>query len=161
MFNSAEPGPLVSNLPADGRPIVPDVLLDGLEPTAVRIGHSRDDRYQPGKLSDGRPLAIRDYPFSHGFGTPGESEITFPLTSEYKRFVAVIGLCPQSIDVGPFEILFDGEPHWTSGAERFGRNSPAAQIDVPIPPGHKSITLRTLGREGYGAWAQAGFMRRP
>ena len=40
----------------------------------------------------------------------------------------------------------------------FGRNTPAEQISVPIPAGHKSITLRLLGSESFGAWAHAGFM---
>jgi hypothetical protein len=152
--------PLVTGLPSDGKPLTPDVPLDLLQPTKIQIGFFNKDRYRPGKLSNGQPLNVRGYPFAQGFGVPGRSELVFPLDPSYRRFVAVVGLCMHSVDVGPFELLLDGEPHWTSDPAQFGRNTPAAQIDVPIPAGHRTLTLRTSGREGYGAWAQAGFMRR-
>lgn len=114
---------------------------------------------QPGKLINGEPLKIYDCLFNDGFGLPSGSELTYTLDPAWKRFVAVIGhVWAAKGNTGPFEILLDGEPHWKSTG-RFIWNSRGRQIDVTIPPGKKSLTLKLARNGGYGALAEAGFMR--
>jgi hypothetical protein len=152
--------PLIENLPADGKPIVPDVPLTSLEP-AARKGPSADKSAQePGKLSNGEPLAVFGYPFEQGFGTRCNVTLTYKLDPSWRRFVVVVGLADSWQAVGPYEILLDDEPHFvTESPSQFGRNTPGQQLDVEIPPGHKSITLRVKGTDSEAAWANAGFMK--
>ena len=71
--------------------------------------------------------------------------------------VVVVGLADSWQPVGPYEILLDGEPHFqTTAPETFGRNTPGQQLDVPLPPGHATITLRVKGPDSQAAWANAG-----
>ncbi len=152
--------PLVSGLPADGQPIKPEVLLTSLVPEAVSISRGERKEIEPGKLTDGRPLSILGWRFDTGFGVPTGSEITYKLDPSWRRFVALIGLADGWHAVGPYEILLDGQPHWqTKDPETFDRNSPGQQIDVEIPKGRKTITLRVHGDDSAGAWAAAGFLR--
>jgi hypothetical protein len=153
--------PLVEDLPSGGKPLVPDVPITSLTPLETRLrGQNKPWKIQAGKLIDGRPLTIRGVPFASGFGAPSESDFTYKLDADWKRFVAVLGLADGWQSAGPYQILLDGKPHWQNPAsEGYGRNSPGRQIDLLIPPGHKTITLRMLGRECFGAWAAAGFMK--
>lgn len=158
LFDEISLQPLIRGLQS-GQPIKPDVSLASLSPTMHTIKHE-NVRLTDGKMSDGRPLAIRGYPMAAGFAVPVGTEITYQLDPAWQRFVAVIGLSDGWKGAGPYQILLDDaeRPHWSSGTESFGRNTPAQQIDVPIPAGHKSITLRLLGSESFGAWAHAGFI---
>ena len=56
--------------------------------------------------------------------------------------------------------LLSDEPQFVTGSPgQFGRNTPGQQLDVEIPPGHKSITLRVKGTDSEAAWANAGFIK--
>jgi hypothetical protein len=150
--------PLVRGLPPDGKPIVPQTPLESLTAEKIAI-QGKSPPLEAGKLTNGQPLAVRGWPFATGFGAPQGSEITYALDPAWRRFVAVVGLADGSQEIGPYEILLDGQPHWQSKEPaKFGPRTPAWQIDVPIPPDHKTITLRLEGGEGFGAWAAAGFM---
>ena len=61
--------------------------------------------------------------------------------------------------MGPYEVLIDGESVFTS--REFGWWSTSDQLDVSIPPGSKTITLKLPVGTAYGAWAQAGFLTTP
>ncbi len=158
---------IVRDLPANGQPIKPDVPLTSLkflEYQASDGAHS----IERGKLTDGQPLTVRGYPFDDGFGILGaeKQKVVVHLDPSWRRFVAVIGLCDGPYAVGPYELLLDDEPYWQSTSDRrkeedsgtFGRQTVGQQIDVEIPPGHKTMTLRLKGAENFGAWANAGFM---
>jgi hypothetical protein len=148
--------PLIDDLPAGGEPIRPDVPLTTLNPTTV-LGPRPD--LAPGKIDGGKPLGIRDYPFDEGFGTRCNVALTYELDPTWARFVAVVGLADGWQAVGPYEVLLDGEPHFaTTNPPTFGRNTPGRQLDVPVPAGHKTITLRVKGQSSHAAWANAGFM---
>jgi len=152
--------PLIEELPADGRPLALEVPLTSLQAEQVRVGE-RDAKLMlsPGRLTDGTPLAIRGARFEQGMGVPTGSEITFRLQPGWTRYVAVIGLADGGQSAGPFEILLDGQPHWKDSAAKYDRTSPGRQIDVPIPARHERITIKVGGRDGFAAWAVAGFRK--
>lgn len=160
VWEMATPRPLIEGLPPSGRPLAPDVPITALKPIKIKSEHDVKLDIQRGKLVDGQPLCVCGYPLDEGFGAPTGSEITYALDPSWGRFVAVIGLADGWQGAGPYQILLDGEPHWSnSPSKAFGRNDPGQQIDVVIPPGHKTITLVIGGRESQGAWAHAGFVR--
>lgn len=158
LWESLAPCPLVDNLPPDGRPIAPVTPLTSLAPLSAAARGKRL-KLLPGRLTDGKPLEIRGWRFEEGFGTPTGSELVYKLQPQWRRFVAIIGLAGGWQGAGPYSILLDGEPHWECRQPlSFGRSSPGLQIDVPIPPGHETITLRVEGDDSDAAWAWAGFM---
>jgi hypothetical protein len=161
IFQDLGPRPLVENLPADGRPMTPDVPLTVLQPLSA-TAQGQHLQLKRGQLPDGTPLEIRGWQFEEGFGVPTESEITYRLDPQWQRLVAIIGLADGWQGAGPYSILLDGQLHWecTTPAS-FTRSSPALQIDVPIPPGHQTITLRVQGKDSHAAWACAGFVESP
>jgi hypothetical protein len=149
-------GPLIEDLPADGKPIEPDMPLESLTP--IRVTGPKPDM-APGKIDGGSPLQIRGYPFEKGFGTRCNVTLTYDLDPAWRRLVAVVGLADDWQAVGPYEVLLDGKPHFeTTNPRTFGRSTPGRQLDVPIPSGHKTITLRVRGPSSQAAWANAGFM---
>jgi hypothetical protein len=161
VWDAAQPRPLVEALPSSGHPIAPQIRLDDLQPVTATV-RGRPLVLQSGQTAHDKrmELAIRDYVFRSGFGVPTGSEITYELSPSWTRFVSIIGLADGSGHVGPYELLLDGQPFWKSTSpDKFGRNSPGKQIDIPIPAGHKTVTLRLSGGDSYGAWAMAGFRR--
>jgi len=159
IWGSAEMRPLIENLAKNGQPIKPDVPLTSLECLSAKC-QGKPVELVPGKLSDDKPLEILSYPFATGYGVRAGTSITYQLDPSYRRFVAVLGLADGWQAVGPYEILLDDKMHWTSSEPRtFGRSTPGHQIDIPIPPEHKTIQLRLQsGGDSTGAWAAAGFM---
>lgn len=150
--------PLVRNLPSSGEPISPDVALESLKPTAVE---NIPDGYEfkAGKLTNGEPLALRNWPMNKGIGAPTGGRLTYALDPKWKRFVAVIGLAEGSTAAGPYQVVVDGDILWESiEPNDFGRNTQGEQIDVALPDGAREIILKMDGREAFGAWAHAGFV---
>lgn len=151
------PRPLIRNLPADGAPIRPDTPLDSLSPVQVD-GKQQSFELHPGKLSSGDAFNVQGWPLEDGFEMPAGSELTYRLDPSWRNFVAVIGLAKdRKGKVGPYQILLDEKLHWSS-EQTFARDVPAQQVSVSIPPGHSTMTLRLLGEESAGVWAQAGFL---
>lgn len=149
--------PLIHHLAPGGEPIPPDVPLTSLSPaTATHDG--KPLTLTPGKLTSGNALNIHAWEFADGIGVPAGSEITYQLDPSWRRFVALIGLADGRQSAGPYQILLDDQLHWSSEQE-FARNDQGEQISVSIPQGHKTITLRILGKESGGAWAHAGFLK--
>jgi NPCBM/NEW2 domain len=186
LWGHVSTGPMATDLPSDGRPIKPDVPITSLKPVSFALQDGVKE-LQAGKLPDGKPLVVRGYPFADGYAVPHGSNLVYNLEPRYGRFVAVIGLADGSSAIGPYQVYLDDELYWNSvrgvvkdedanekpadqgrgdrgkGDRKpglFGRHTPARQIDVPLPPGHKTITLRLMGDSGAGAWASAGFMTR-
>ena len=163
-------GPVVDGLSGDGADITrPAVPITSVKPRKVTMP-TADAKLQPGKLANGHPLRICGYLFEDGYGVPAGSELTYGLDPAWKRFVAVIGMNREvavppeeggeiSYEMGPFLVRLDGKPHWQStGPATFNLWDRARQIDVEIPPGHKSITLQVQAGDCYAVWAGAGFM---
>jgi len=164
-------GPVADGLAGDGAGMLkPTVPITSLKPEKVTMPVP-DAKLQPGKLTNGHPLRICTYAFKDGYGVPAGSEITYTLDPAWKRFVAVIGMNREiaippaegaevSYEVGPFHVLLDGEPHWQStGPAMFGPWSRGRQVDIEIPPGHKSLTLQVPAGNCFAVWAGAGFMK--
>jgi hypothetical protein len=151
--------PGIESLPENGALPSPDVPLASLTPRkAVKAGKPLE-LPAAGQRSDGKPLEIHRLKLAGGFGLPAGAEVTYDLNPSYERFIAIIGLASGWQNAGPFEILIDGQPHWSSAPATFGRNSPGKYIEVPLPADGKQITLRIQGGECLGAWANAGFVK--
>jgi hypothetical protein len=150
----------IENLPASGKPLPCDVPLTSLAPDQVL---AINERMQPARnglpVTRGQDRTIRflGQTRTGGYGMMRESAITFDLAPEYRRFVAVVGCCQQSI--GSLRVLIDDQVVWEQKVTSALR--PAQQIDLPIPAGAKTLTL-WAGNEGtsygYGAWTDAGFV---
>jgi hypothetical protein len=164
-------GPVVEDLSGDGTEVItPEVPIVTLTPRRVAIPVP-GARLQPGKLSNGRPIRICRYAFKDGYGVPAGSELVYGLDPGWKRFVAVLGmnrdvaLPPEegremSYEVGPFRVLLDGEVHWQSSQpETFGLWDRGLQVNIEIPPGHKTIALQASTGHCYAVWACSGFMK--
>jgi hypothetical protein len=150
----------IGNLPEEGRPLEPDVLLTSLRPLQVEAP-SQYTEPRVGGLPVGRtkhdPLTFLGQPFAEGWGMRSGSAMTFGLEPAYRRFVAVVG-CSEN-KAGPFRVLLDGREAWSSPV--MDEETPAVQIDVEIPPGTKKLTIRADrdgGSVGSAAFANAGFV---
>ena len=102
-------------------------------------------------------LNVRGWNFAEGYGVPTGSEITYALDPSWKRFVAVIGLADGWKGAGPYQIIVDDEIIWSSH-HHYNRNRQGEQMNVELPTGGKTITLKMLGESSGGAWAHAGFL---
>lgn len=151
--------PLVEGLPREGEIIRPDISLGKLTPLHVNLVNE-DDQLRPGKLANGKPLVLRSLPCTAGYGVRAGAEIRYALRPEWHRFVAVVGLTTEGWQgIGPFSLTVDGKSIWQSAEPaQFDRVTEPRQIDVAIPPGGKTITLKIARGESYGAWAYAGFV---
>jgi len=165
--------PIILDLPADGKPIKPQIPITSLKPTEEKLGGSKN-KLIPGKLANGKPLQIRAYAFKDGYGVPGNSMLTYKLDPKWRRFVAVIGLA-DGTSIGPYRVMLDDKQIWPDPGDKdrkekradekeiamFDRQAPGRQLNLMIPPGHKTISLHAAGkRESTGVWAQAGFLEK-
>lgn len=162
LFGYMTPGPIVSELPEDGVTIKPQVPISSLKPVTASYKKGEKQELAAGKHIDGKPLSILGWTYREGFGLPaGESVLTYQLDPSWKRFVAVVGMCEGWQGAGPFEVLLDDQVIWRSlTPATFGRTDEARQVEVHLPPGHKTLTLRVDKKNQAGAaWADAGFMK--
>ena len=152
----------IGNLPASGRPLQPNVALTSLAapgsgkrppsgtpmPNAIPVVGSRF----------GEPIRFLGQPFTSGYGMGRNSSISFPLKTEYRKFVAVAGCCLQV--AGPLQVLIDDQVVWER--DLVSSLSPAEQLEIDIPTGAQKLTLQNGRPEdwwyGYAAWAEAGFV---
>ena len=143
---------------ATGEPLRATVALMELTPlAALRNGEAWELR-SDGTTRRGVPLTIRGYPLQHGLAMPNGAEATYQLDPQWRRFVAIAGLAAGGQRAGPFEILIDGQQHYISSDPAvLKHNTPGLQVNVPIPLGSRTITLKVGGRSGIGAWGEAGF----
>jgi len=144
-------------------PPAPDVYCSDLKPLVWISGWNGAPRRD---LSiEDNPIRIRGETFRKGIGTHAVSEIVFPILSNYRRFVAVVGVDDEKNDtpVGSvtFEVYADDKllvktPVLTPFDERY-------PINVEIPKGAKRLRL-VVGDGGNGIgcdhadWANAGFL---
>jgi len=151
----------IANLSAGGSPRKPTVQLTSL---TVAGDASRGDRKRPAanvipipRYRDRGPIRFLGRQFAGGYGLSKDSSVSFPLKPEYREFVAVAGCCLQV--AGPMQVLIDDHVVWERSL--VSSLSPAEQIEIPIPPGAKMLTLLTgndTTYSGYAAWAEAGFV---
>lgn len=148
----------VSNLPADGRTRRPDVPLTSLKPVDEPAGEF--NRPIMGSIPinrEGEPIRFLGKIFSDGYGMGRNSRISFAILPSFRSFVAVVGCCQQA--VGPLKILVDDRVVWQRPV--LSSLWPAEQIEIPLPPGAKRLTLQT-GTSGlyygFAAFANSGFM---
>jgi hypothetical protein len=157
-------GPVISNLGDRSGAIAPDVPLSSLAPEKTVLP-VEGATLQNGRLTDGQPLAICGYPFAEGYGVPPNTELKYTLDPSWTRFVAVIGRTGGTgYIIGPFQVVLDEDVLLETGAGGiFDTGRQAVQVDVEIPRGHSTITLKipmpaATQHAAFGAWAHAGFM---
>ena len=140
-------------------PVIPEINLESIPPQATELV-MEGATLQPGKDVTGQPLQVYHFPYATGLGVPAGSSLSYTLDPAWKRFVAVVGYTGINWkEVGPYQVFFDDESSWVSSSPiRFGWWSRGTQVDIPIPPGSKTMTLKIAPGEAHGAWAQSGFM---
>jgi|GEM_PF-284743 len=109
------------------------------------------------------PIRIRGEVFAKGIGTHAVSEISYKVRSDFRRFVAVVGVDDEKDGVGTvtFSVLADDKPLVETGPlTGFQERIP---INVEVPKGTKFVRL-LVGDAGDGVgcdhadWANAGFI---
>jgi hypothetical protein len=153
IVNTLAMRPIIEDLDDTGKPLTPDIELTTIQPKIL----PEKATWKTGLTHHNRPLSIFQLEFSSGTGILKNTDYEFKLDPKWTEFVAVIGLAEGWFSVGPYTILLDGQPHWTSET-KFDRNSPAKQIRVPIPAGHQTMTIRVAGRESLAGLGNAGFL---
>ncbi len=137
----------------------PQAALSDLKPSGVksaREGLGPQANRLPRSSRGVSSIRLRGRGFEQGYGFSAGSEATFDLDPSWRRFTALVGCCVEA--VGPVQVLIDDEV--VHEIAQLDELSPAAPIDVRLPEGSKSLTLRVLGSTmGYSAAAfvEAGF----
>ena len=139
---------------------LPTVYLSDLRPVKAVNGWNGDPRRDTS--IDDNPIRLSGMVFKRGMGVHALSELVYKTRSNYKRFVATVGVDDEK-DSGSvtFDVFADDKPLFKSGA--VARRDPWKNIDVPIPKGTKLIRL-VVGDAGDGIgcdhadWANAGFI---
>jgi hypothetical protein len=146
----------------EATPIAPDIHLESITPTAVDL-FEEGARLQPGKHVNGQPIKVGHFPFPTGIGVPEGSTLTYALDPSWKRFVSIVGYTTVNwAEVGPYEVFFDDQPAWTNTDPiQYHWWHRGTQVDVAIPPGAKTMTLKLAEGNAHGAWALSGFMTQP
>ena len=150
--------PLIQNLPDNGKPIQPDLLLRSVASLTVEADGEDKDVLKT-LMAESSP-EILWCPMKNGLAMPNTvNAFSCDLDPRAKRFVACLGPAQRCRgQVGPFQIWVDDQMLWES--IRFHRLTKAVQIDLSLPvnPG-KRLTLRaTSGDRAQATWTNAGFM---
>jgi hypothetical protein len=137
----------------------PDVLLSALEPLEAASHKERGDP-APNELPTrrGEPITFVGQAYSGGYGMMRNSQISFAIQPDYRRFVALVGTCTEQS--GGFRVLVDGRVAWETSTRPAIVG--AEWIEIALPAGAEKITLETGpdgGYHGYSAFAPAGFMK--
>lgn len=137
----------------------PQVLVSDLKPVSVksaRDGQSPQANRLPRSGKTYPPIRLRGRLFEQGLAFAAGSEATFELDPSWRRFTGLVGCCVDA--VGPVQVLVDGDV--VHEIAQLDELAPASPIDIPLPDGAKSLTLRVLGSTiGYSAAAfvESGF----
>ncbi|HAY79007.1 MAG TPA: hypothetical protein DCY79_04300 [Planctomycetaceae bacterium] len=147
--------PFIQNLPDDGKPLQPDLVLTTL--ASLSVESEREDALK--SLLAEPSAKLRWFAMDDSVAMPADVQaISCDLDPRSKRFVACIGPSGFSSEVGPFEVWVDDKLVWQSG--RITRLIKAQQIDIRLPakPG-KRLTLRVKNQGNHPAtWGKAGFV---
>lgn len=142
-------------------PPLPNVYAGDLKPVRFVSGWNGDPRRDT-SIED-NPLRIRGETFARGLGTHAVSEISYKVRSDFRRFVAVVGVDDEKDGQGTvtFSVLADDTVLFESG--RLDGYQERVPVNVEIPRGAKLIRL-LVGDAGDGIgcdhadWANAGFL---
>lgn len=145
------------------KPPLPDVHLSDLTATRATTGWGNKPRMNR-SIAD-KPLSLAGTTYARGIGVHAESEMEYDLKSDYRRFVATVGLDDAMKGHSEGSVVFE---IWIDGRRveetRILRAGDCGYINVAIPPGSKAIRLVvTDAIDGascdHGDWANAGFVR--
>lgn len=153
VFDNVGFGALIAKLPADGKFLEAEIPLTSLKPEKL----PGDWTWENGKSTKNTELKLRGFAFANGTALPPQSEITIPLDPAWKRFVAVIGKIDPYTSQSIIEISLDGEKLWETDG-KFEDDATAAQLDIELPPEHKTITIKINNKEGHVVFGNAGFI---
>lgn len=142
-------------------PPLPNVYASDVRPVKNVSGWNGEPRRD---LSiEDNPIRIRGEVFAKGVGTHAVSEINYKVRSNYRRFVAVVGVDDEKDGMGTvsFSVLADDKPLVETGP--LNARQERVPINVAIPKGTKLLRL-LVGDAGDGVacdhadWANAGFL---
>jgi hypothetical protein len=142
-------------------PPLPNVYAADLKATRFVSGWNGNPRRD--KSIEDNPIRIRGEVFAKGIGTHAASEISYKVRSDFRRFVAVVGVDDEKDGMGTvtFAVFADDKPLLESGPlNGFQERIP---VNVEIPKGAKLLRL-LVGDAGDGIgcdhadWANAGFL---
>lgn len=106
---------------------------------------------------DGDPLAIGDKTYQRGIGSHANSEMTFFLNGEYKRFYAEVGAQRGVGATIRFTVFADDESVFESGM--MGKNQPPKVVDLDLSGVSEIRLVIDDGGNGIGSdhgnWAKA------
>jgi hypothetical protein len=143
------------------RPPLPNLYAADVRPLQSVSGWNGTPR---GNLSiEDNPIRIRGETFAKGIGTHAVSEIVYKVRSDYRRFVALVGVDDEKDGAGTvaFSVCADNKALVETG--RLSAADEARALNVEIPKGAKVLRL-LVGDAGDGNacdhadWANAGFL---
>ena len=154
-------------------PPEPDVYVDQITPLPRQYGYNIWFWHpKPNHSYEGNPLRIRGRKYDKGLGMRAPSNLRYELKGEYDRFVALVGVDDNMLDVHnarflakhssvAFKVSIDGEPTAESPVMRISQEP--WRFDVKIPEGARQINLVAVdagSRSPYDLanWADAGFV---
>lgn len=153
VINNVGFGALIAKLPADGKFIEAEIPLTSIKPEKLPA----DWTWENGKSVKNTELKLKGLVFQSGTALPAQSEITIPLDASWKRFVAVVGKLDPITSVSLIAISIDGEMLWETDG-KFENHATAAQLDIDLPPGHKTLTIKINNKADHVVFGNAGFM---
>jgi hypothetical protein len=109
----------------------------------------------------GKPLAIGNRSFEHGFGTHAPGELLFDLAGEYERFESWVGvdaaMIPHKLGSTEFVVYGDGRELFRSGVMH--ETDPAKRVSVDVAGVQQLKLAVTDGGDGINGdnadWAEA------
>lgn len=150
------------------RPLAPTPPLPDVHLADLEYLRTSDQLFGvPGKNRSIRdnPLTIAGKVYEHGLGVHARSEITYAVKPDYKRFVAVAGLDDEVLTYKNYRNTMVIFQVWTD--DTLAAESPEMtmeenriwHVDVPLPAGTGTITLKVIGFKGvdHADWVNAGF----
>ena len=144
------------------KPPLPDVYISDLAATKAVSGHPPLGPPKPDRSIRGEPLTVAGARYEKGIGVHAPGELVYPLKPEYERFVSVVGVDDARPGTVVFQVFIDAQRVYQTPLMHRGH---IWHIDMPIPPGSKTIRL-VLNNGGngnasdHGDWVNAGFVIR-
>ena len=114
--------------------VMPDVLLETLNPVKIERGWSRGGKDWRKFSCTGGPLSINGRQYADGIGLHAQAEAVFEIKPEYERFVASAGVDDVGHE-GSVKVSVYGDDQLLLETGVLKCQQPPVNIDLPIPHG--------------------------
>ena len=128
--------------------VMPDVLLETLEPVKIERGWSRGGKDWRKFSCTGGPLSINGKTYADGIGLHAVAEAVFEIKPAYERFVAQVGVDDAGKE-GSVKVSVYGDDQLLLETGVLKCNQPPVNIDLTIPhamDGRRPAQLRIVVR---------------